>query len=485
MNGPHRRPAVAETHISTVFFSADRAYKLLKPLATSFLDFSTTERRLAAVDDELRLNRRMAPDVYLGVADVEEHDEVVDRMLVMRRLPADRRLTALVTSPGLDDRIRQIVRAVAAFHAAEEPVRDAADIAGRDAVARNWADNTADMAPLAGTAFDAAELDLVDGLARRYLDHSETLFDRRLADGFVRDGHGDLTAEDIFCLDDGPRILDCLAFDRRLRISDVLCDVGFLAMDLDRLAGPDAADTVWRYYAEFSNEHHPASLAHHYVAYRAHVRAKIACLVHRQGDPEAAPLARTYLHLCRRHLELARRRLVLVGGTPGTGKTTLTEVISRTFGWASVSTDPIRKELTGRAHTDHEFSAPGTGIYSPAISTETYRETFRRAGLLLEAGESVIVDASFSDQVQRSHGRALAARTGADVIELECVVDRGEAAERLARRLAADEDASDARPEILGELRAAHAPWPEAITIATDGPLATSEAAALAAIRSS
>lgn len=477
------RPAVAETHISMVFFSADRAFKLLKPVTTSFLDFSTVDQRLVAIDDELTLNRRMAPDVYLGTADVVEHDEVVDRMLVMRRLPGDRRLTRLVTDADLDDHIRRVLRAVAAFHAAEPAVHDAEDIAGRDAVARNWTNSIEDMVPLVGEVFDADEFEIVTSLSARYLEHSERLFAARLAAGFVRDGHGDLTAEDIFCLDDGPRILDCLAFDRRLRIADVLCDVAFLAMDMDRLAGPSAADTVWRYYAEFSNEHHPPSLAHHYVAYRAHVRAKVSSWRHRQGDPDAAPLARSYLELCRRYLDLARRRLVLVGGTPGSGKTTVSQAVSRELRWSMVSTDSIRKELTGRAHTDREFVAPERGIYSPDISATTYHEVFRRAELLLERGESVVLDASFSDPAQRQRAREIADRQGADIIEIECVLDSATAKQRVAQRLARGDDPSDARPAILDDLRAMHADWPEATSVLTAGSFDSTEAAALAVVR--
>ncbi len=476
-------PSVAETHISTVFFSADRAFKLLKPLRTSFLDFGTTEKRLQAVDDELELNRRMAPDVYLGTADVVELGEVVDRMLVMRRLPDDRRLTDLVAGPDLDDLIRQVVRRVAAFHAAEPSITDAVDIAGRDAVAGNWNDSVRDMTPLCGEVFDVEEFELVTFLANRYLEYSEALFADRLSGGFVRDGHGDLTAEDIFCLEDGPRILDCLAFDRRLRVADVLCDVAFLAMDMDRLAGPVAAHAVWGYYAEFSNEHHPQSLAHHYVAYRAHVRAKVAGMRHQQGDPTAAASARAYLHLCRRHLELARRRLIVVGGSPGSGKTTVAGALSRSLDWSVVGSDPIRKELTGRAHTDRDFADPGGGIYSSDVSAETYDEVFRRVALLLERGESVIIDASFGNPLQRERAREVGRHCGADVTEIECVLDSATAKSRIERRLERGNDPSDARPEILDELRAMHAPWPEAEPVSTSGTFDQTERAALDAVR--
>ena len=476
-------PDVVETHISTVFFSVERAYKLLKPIRTSFLDFSTAEKRIAAVDNEVSLNRRMAPDVYLGTADVEEFGDLVDRMIVMRRLPDDRRLTRLVASPDIDDMLRLIVRAVAAFHAAEPPIPDAVEIAGRDAVAANWEDNVADMESLVGEVFDEAEFARVNDLSRRYLKYSHQLFSERLARGFVRDGHGDLTADDIFCLDDGPRILDCLAFDRKLRVADVLCDIGFLAMDMDRLAGPTAAAAVWHYYAEFSNEHHPASLAHHYVAYRAHVRAKVATIRHRQGAAGAASSARSYLHLCLRHLEMARRRLAIVGGSPGSGKTTMSRVISERLGWSMIGSDQIRKELTGRGHTDRDFVEPGEGIYSAEISDRTYDELFRRANLLLQRGESVVLDASFNTPARRVLGRAVARESGADIVELECVLDSTTAKQRIQRRLERGDDPSDARPEILDELRVQQEPWPEAVPIETTGSFEGAATAALGAIR--
>lgn len=472
------RPGVAETHISTVLFTIDRAFKVLKPVRTSFLDFSSVERRLQAVDQELALNRRMAPDVYLGSADVVENGELVDRMLVMQRLPDDRRLARMATSPDLDDALRLVVRSVAAFHAAEPPILDAADIAGRDAVLTNWQNSVRDMDPLVEDIFDRNEFDRVTQLATRYLEYSEELFAGRLAEGFVRDGHGDLTAEDIFCLEDGPRILDCLAFDRSLRVSDVLCDIAFLAMDIERLAGPAAGSAVWRYYAEFSNEHHPSSLAHHYVAYRSHVRAKIAAIRHVQGAPGAAELARAHLHLSRRHLEKARRRLVLVGGSPGTGKTTVSRAISGRTGWIVISSDEIRKELSGLGRLEHDFAEPGEGIYSAEISAKTYDEAFRRAALLLRHGESVVLDASFADPANREAARDVALDTGADITAIECVLDMPTAAERIRRRLLTGEDPSDARPEILGALRARHARWPEAFAVDTSGSLEATGAAA-------
>ncbi len=316
---------IRETHISTVFLRSDRAYKFFKPVALEFLDYSQTADRIAAVTNELEQNRRFAPEVYLGTADVIEQGELVDRILVMERMPEGQRLPHILNDPGRDVHLRAIARLVARFHADEERAPDAVAMASRDAVWANWSDNFTAMQPFAGSVLDSRTFTRVRSLVQRYLADRNELFAARISKGNVKDGHGDLRAEDIFCHEGGPQILDCLAFSRRLRVADVLADVAFLAMDLDRLAGPAVASRFMVDYTEFSNEHHPTSLAHHYVAYRAHVRAKVALLRFAQGDGDAAQEARSYHDLCLRHLERAAVRLVIVGGAPGTGKSTLTK----------------------------------------------------------------------------------------------------------------------------------------------------------------
>lgn len=460
-------PRVVETHISTVCLVGDRAYKLLKPIRTSFLDFSTTERRLAAATEELELNRRMAPDVYLGLADVIEHGNVTDRMIVMRRLPDERRLTEILDRPDVEDCVRSIARTIAAFHAAQEPIFDAGAIAGREGLSKNWTDNFADIEPLVGKVLDPAEVERAKRFVGRFLDHRGALFDERMADGLVRDGHGDLTAVDIFCLDDGPQIIDCLAFDSRLRIGDVLLDVAFLVMDLDRLAGSRLSSAFLRSYCEFTNERHPAALAHHYVAYRANVRAKVEAIRYQQGHTSAADAVRAYHQLCLSHLERAQLTVTLVGGTPGTGKSTLARGLSEAFGSMILRTDELRKDLTGRSRLDHGTDEVDQGIYHSDVSDATYRLLVEQAGALLDRAESVVLDASWNREEHRALARALAEAKGADVIEIECILDAETAKERIAARLEAGIDPSDARPDLVDELRTKHEPWAAAIPVDT------------------
>lgn len=459
---------VRETHISHVFLVGARAYKLLKPVKTSFLDFSDRATRLVAAERELELNRRMAPDVYLGLGDIHEHGEVVDRMIVMRRMPTDRRLSALVGDAHFGDHVRAVAKAVATLHANADPVPvdRARAVAGRDALGRNWADNFADLEAVVGSVIDRADHDEAMERVRQFLAGHVELFDRRLAQGWVRDGHGDLLADDIFCLDDGPRILDCLAFADDLRVSDVLADIGFLAMDLHRLAGPVWARRLMEWYGEFTNEHHPAALAHHYVAYRAHVRAKVAALRLAQGTASAADDVRVHHDLVLHHLRRGRVRMVLVGGTPGTGKTTVAAGVGEALGAVVLSSDELRPAVVG---DDRPRTEPDRGRYQPAERARVYDELLRDAERLLAAGVSVVVDASWSDVAERQRAEGAARHHAVDVEAIECIVDVDTAVERVRARLAAGEGSSEATPEVATMLRERWPPWSEAWQLDTSG----------------
>ena len=458
--------AAIETHISRLWFTPDRVYKMLKPVSFGFLDLTDRHSRLAATTRELELNRRFAPDVYLGLADVVEAGDLVERMIVLRRLPEARRLVALVGDPDFDELLRSVARRVAALHAEADPVLDA-PMARRDRVQRNWTNNFAAIEPHVGPVIGAEEFARVRQLTLGYLAGRKTLFDERIAKGFVVDGHGDLTAEDIFCLDDGPRLLDCLAFDDDLRVSDVLADIGFLIMDVQRLTDASTALRLMSAYQEFSDEHHPASLAHHYVAYRAHVRAKVACLRFAQGDAPSADLARTYHRLTLDHLERARVRLILVGGGAGVGKTTIASALADRFGYVRLSTDEIRHDVTGIPRDEHRFVEPGTDIYAPEVVDATYDELTRETALLVARGHSVVLDASWSRDDHRTTIREVAERFDSDVVEIECVLDPGVARERIERRRANSSDPSDATRDVVDYLAARRAPWPTASTLST------------------
>lgn len=472
--------ALAETHSAIVVFVGDHAYKFKKPVDLGFLDFRTLADREAACRREVDLNRRMAPDVYLGTGTVTDPDgEVCEHLVVMRRLPDDRRLTAcLARGEDVGDALRHVARDLAVLHAAPPSGVALVEVARQDAVRRHWTDGFEQLATLPNDVVDRDLEGRIEELALRYVDGRGVLFDERIRRGHVTDGHGDLQAEDVFLLPDGPRAIDCLDFSAELRWGDVLLDVGFLAMDLERLGHPDVADRFLADYREFSAERWPSSLAHHYIGYRAHVRAKVAALrAVQSGAANDAAAVTPLLDLCRRHLEAGRVRIVLVGGSPGTGKSTLAAALGDRADAVVVRTDEVRRETAGPSRDRPD----GAATYSADAVDDTYRRAVERAAHLAALGEHVILDATWGDAAHRATAREIAASAGADVVEIRCVAPDDVADGRIRDRLADGRDASDATPEVARRLRDRFAPWPEAIVVDTDGPEANAvEAAARA-----
>ena len=464
---------VRETHLSRLFFTPDRVYKLLKPVETPFVSFVDPDDRIVAATDEYELNHRLAPDVYLGTADVDEDGRVVDRMIVMRRLPENRQLDRLVSSPDARIRVWEAAKHIATLHAAEPPITDEQALAASvEVLMQRWAENFEALEPLVGSVVDGDEFESTRSLAGRYLDGRHTLFKERVSRGWIRDGHGDLRAEHVFCLDDGPRLIDCLAFRDDFRIGDVLNDIAFLAMDLHRLAGPELARSLIHDYCEFTYEHHPSTLAHHYVAYRAHVRAKVSALRLAQGDETAAAEVATYHHLAHQHLSVGTVRLVLVGGALGVGKSTVSNGLASAIGATWLRTDEVRK---------------GTGDgqppkYNPEAQDQVYRDLLDQAEALLGRGESVVLDATWWSERRRQWARDLAERTRSDLSAVQVTAPLDVACQRLAVRQDVGDDPSDATPELARQLAGQFEAWPDSVVVSSDGTITDTILAAVQSV---
>jgi aminoglycoside phosphotransferase family enzyme/predicted kinase len=462
----HVTDRVVETHCSTLLFVGDRVYKRKKPLDLGFVDFRTLAARRAACEAEVALNRRLAPDVYEGVATVLGPDgEPCEALVVMRRLPDERRLGRVV---GTDEDVRPALEAVAtqlaALHASA-PAAGGTDLAGL------WQVGLDALVPYPQWV-DPQVRERSRDLALEYLAGRGPLLERRQ----VVDGHGDLLADDVFLLPDGPRVLDCLEFDTRLRQGDGLLDAAFLAMDLERLGRPDLGADFLSAYRRAAHDDAPVSLEHHYLAYRAHIRSKVACLrAEQSGAAEDAAAARRLSALALEHLEAGTVRLVLVGGAPGSGKTTVARGLAAALGATALSSDVVRKALHS---LPPEVPAPAPlreGIYSTASTEATYGELLAQARRLLGSGVSVVLDATWTSAARRVDARRLAHEAHAALTELECVVPDALAEQRMARRRGS---ASDATGPVRAALRAAADPWPQAhrVDTALDEPVAVKEA---------
>jgi aminoglycoside phosphotransferase family enzyme/predicted kinase len=442
---------VRETHTGLVVLVGERAFKIKKRVVTDFLDFSTAGSREQACKHEVALNRRLSPDSYLGVGHFTEPGTgATEPVIVMRRYPDSSRLASLVASGApVHDHLDLIARRLSSFH--RDATRNAAiDRCGTsDAISRRWHDNLTELQHHVGTAIEADVLSDVRRLVDQFIAGRATLFTQRLADHRVVDGHADLLADDIFCQPGHLAILDCLEFDDELRYVDTVDDAAFLAMDLEFLGREDLGEHFISAFLRASVDPAPKALCDFYIAYRAVVRAKVDCVRIRQGHAEAAIDARRHLAIALKHLRSGTVQLIVVGGGPGTGKSTLAGALAEARDAEVISTDAVRAQMRRAgiiAGATGDFEA---GLYSPANVEAVYHEVLSRASTALRAGKSVILDGTWRDPGHREEARAIASRSAAPMVELTCSVPLDEAAVRIVRRPAST---SDATPEIAAAM---------------------------------
>ena len=455
-----------ETHSGVVFLVGDRAYKTKKPIVTEFLDFSTVERREAVCAREVQLNRRLAPSSYLGVAHLSDpQGGAAEPVIVMRRHPESCRLSGMASRGEpvcgvLDD----IADVLARFHRQAERGPAVDERAGATAVAGRWRANLAELADLAGGAIDSEQIDRADLLSSQYVSGRAALFTQRVEEGRIVDGHGDLLTGDIFCLPDGPALLDCLEFDDKLRYVDGIDDAAFLAMDLEYLGRDDLARHFMDAYRRCAADDPPQSLQHLYIGYRASVRAKVDALRYVQGHPDGLVDAQRHLSLALNHLATGAVRLGLVGGAPGTGKSTLARALAERVDAVVISSDEVRRELERENVISGSIGELDAGLYSAENVSVVYDTIARRAEEQLRLGRSVILDATWNNPELRQLAYRLAERAYAKTVELVCGLPVADASQRVQTR---PRGASDATADIAVALGGRFDEWPEAHPIDT------------------
>ncbi len=459
---------VIDTPCATLFFSGDRVYKVKKSLDLGFVDFRSAASRQRACQRELELNAQFAPDVYLGVDAIGQQDgEPADWAVVMRRMPGEHRLSSLIAS-GADvtDSVRDVARQLAIHHARAVRSSRIDDAGTPDQLRRRWTDNLEALRSWIPALLVPDVLAEIAHLALNYVYGRHPLLYARVAAGRIRDGHGDLLADDIFCLDDRPRILDCLEFHDDLRAVDGLDDAACLALDLERLGAADLGERFIDWFCEFSGEARVESLIHHYVAYRAVVRMKVACLRWSQGDSDSSRQARQFAGIALKHLRAGAPRLILVGGTPGTGKSTIAGALADRFGAVLLRSDRVRKE-SAEIPPEQDATQPWQrGLYAPTATEDTYDRLIGVAEMLLGYGETVVLDASWSTRGERVQARQAAANAFCAVDEVRCCAPPEVVDARLTARRTSG-DPSDTTPEIARLMENEFQSWPEAALLST------------------
>ncbi len=385
----------------------------------------------------------------------------------MRRLPQSRQLSSLLQSEDdLHDDMTAIARVLVEFDSIALRSAEIDQAATRDAIADGWQKNFAEVRQFVGRILDPEIEQDIQERVNNFLAGRADLFEWRISQHAIRDGHGDLQADDIYCLDDGPKILDCIEFDATLRYVDSTADLSFLVMDLERLGRQDTAQLLIGAYQELSGERIIPVLLAQYCAARAYIRCKVACLAHEEGDATAAARARQFHALA---LTFARRcevRLVLVGGLPGTGKSTLAAALADELGAVVLRSDEIRKELAPNSPWADQVEAT---LYSPEMTATTYRELIDRARIMLRNGQSVVLDASWNVSSFRALAAKEAQASSSKLVEFRCVAPERIAARRIVSRNAQGTDVSDATPDVARHMRSQAEPWPSAVIINTSG----------------
>jgi aminoglycoside phosphotransferase family enzyme/predicted kinase len=454
---------VIETHISWVLLAGDFAYKLKKPVDLGFVDFTTLEQRRHYCEEEVRLNRRLAPELYMGVVPITGtfdtprvggEGEPIEYAVQMQRFP-DEALLCHVLERGelLTEHIDALADEVAGFHRRIPVASPSSPYGTPESIWQAAEDNFSQLGEQAEGV--AAVARLKDWSRQEFLLRVED-FSRRKALGFIRECHGDLHLGNMLLLDEKVLIFDCIEFNESFRWIDVLSEVAFAVMDFEYRGRPEYAWRLLNAYLERTGDYCGLSVLPFYLVYRAMVRAKVAEIRLRQRDfaTDKERLQRIserqrYLELAARYTRSRQPRLAITHGLSGSGKTTVAQAIVEEFGAIRVRSDVERKRLFGQRRNQRAEEDLCEGIYAPDASETTYSRLAELAEAIVRAGYTAIVDAAFLKRSDRDRFSALASRLRVPFVLLDVCADEEVMRERVSIRSAAGTDSSDADLRVL------------------------------------
>jgi uncharacterized protein len=462
---PVDRVQVLQTHISWVILTGRYAYKIKKPLDLGFLNFTTLERRRINCEEELRLNRRLAPDLYLKVMAIsgtpeapilDGTGEAIEYAVQMKEFPQEAQLDRVLARGELTaEHIDALALRLVAFHRDIPKAPEASPFGGADRIARPVLDN-----------FDTVRTQITDPKERTGLDHLEawtrktheafsSRFEERKQKGFVRECHGDVHLGNMAMVDGKITIFDCIEFSENLRWIDVISEIAFLAMDLEDRGRPDYSNRLLNQYLEETGDYAALALLRYYQAYRAMVRAKVTSI--RLGQPGIGPDEqeriqreyRTYETLAEHYSRPADRWLAITHGLSGSGKSRVAQWMAGKTGSIRIRTDVERKRLFGFAPTVRTSSGIDSGVYTDEANRKTYGKMAELSETILSAGFPVIADGAFLKHDQRRTLRGVAEKARVPFVILDVHAPEPTLIQRIEDRSREGKEVSEADLSVL------------------------------------
>lgn len=464
--------SVIETHISWVLLTGSYAYKIKKPVNFGFLDFSTLDQRRFFCYEELRLNKRLAADLYLAVvpitgtqddAKMEGTGEILDYAVKMRQFPAELTLCELATNKQLSTaEIDQLSKIMAMFHQNIAIANLASPYGYSDDIHYWFKDNFAPIKALLTDTKQQLQLQALENWGNQEWFTKGEVMTQRKQQGFVRECHGDLHLSNMTLINGKVTLFDCLEFNPQLRWIDVINEVAFVVMDLLHVQEEQLAFRLLNRYLQLTGDYQGVALLRYYLIYRALVSAKVALL--RQAQQQINPKSlspclsyQAFINLAERYTRPTQIKLIISHGFSGSGKSTLMAELSENIDAIHLRGDIERKRLYGYFAEQSSESTLKQGLYTAEASQKTYDYLAECAQGILKAGFSVIVDATFLELKHRQRFKNLAIECKSDFIIIDVQASYETLCERIKLRQA---DASEATLEVLDHQRQ----WAEVLT---------------------
>ena len=448
---PHKVTAfsIIETHISWVLLTGPYAYKIKKPVNFGFLDFSTLEKRRFFCHEEIRLNRRLAPDLYLDVIPITGHPEqpemggageAIEYAVKMLQFPSALTLSELALYGQLNvNEIDQITDIVADFHDVIEKAEAASPYGHSDDV-KHWFDENFDhIRPLLVDDKQKQQLQALETWGNKEWNGKAALMQHRREQGFIRECHGDLHLSNMTLINGQVTLFDCIEFNPQLRWIDVMSEVAFLVIDLINVGYEHYAFRLLNHYLQHAGDYQGLALLRYYLVYRALVCAKVSLLrkAQQQNEADFNQASLKYIgfaNLAERFIQINPIALIITHGYSGSGKSTYSDQLAEKMAALQIRSDIERKRLFGYQAQADTGSGIDDGLYTQAASQKTYRHLADCAKQLIEAGFSVIVDATFLKIEQRELFKKLAIDSGVKFIIIDFQASDDELKRRVTQR---------------------------------------------------